>query len=129
MLTTDRYPRNNNDWEDQTEDPKTQYEWNNSYKRAHAKARVKAQAAKGSDKFGAANAAGRILKNSKVATDNGGDEVDMKALKGYFDNLATTSTNEKSVLEQLVANNNKLDSSNKELVRVSFSCEHRHACE
>ena len=42
--------------------------------------RVKAQVAEGSDKFGAANAADRILKNIEVATDNGRDEVGMKDL-------------------------------------------------
>ena len=74
-------------------------DWKTSYKRAHTKARVKAQAAEGSDKFGAANAVERVLNKRKGAIDNGGDEVGMKALEGYFDNLAAATTNEKSVLE------------------------------
>ena len=42
----------------------------------------------------------------------------MKALEGYFNNLATAAVNEKSVLEQLVANNTKLAATNKNLVAI-----------
>ena len=41
MLKTERYPRTNDEWEDQSEEQKTWANWNTSYKRAHAKARVK----------------------------------------------------------------------------------------
>ena len=82
MLTTDQYPRTNYDWEDWSEEQKTWADWKTSYNRAHAKARVKVQAAEGSDKFGTANAAGRILKNTEVATENGGNKVGMKDLEG-----------------------------------------------
>ena len=57
-------------------------------------------------------------KNSSVATDNGGKAVGLKALEEYFDNLAAASTNEKTVLEQLVACNAKLAATNEELVAV-----------
>ena len=95
---------------------KTWADWKTSYKRAHTKARVKAQAVEGSDKFGAVNAAMRVIKNSAVATDNVGNEVVTKALEGYFDNLADAAINKKSVLEKLVANNAKLAATNKDLV-------------
>ena len=88
MLTTDRYPRANNKWEDQAKDQKTWANWKTRYKKAHAKARFKAQAAEGADKLGAANAERRVLKNSKETTDDGGDKVGLKALEGYFENLA-----------------------------------------
>ena len=42
MLTTERYPWINDDWEDQSEDQRTWADWKTSYKRLHAKARVKA---------------------------------------------------------------------------------------
>ena len=42
----------------------------------------------------------------------------MKALEGYFDNLASAAVNEKSVLEQLVLNNTKLAASNESLVAL-----------
>ena len=118
ILTTEKYPQKNDDWEDRAEDPKTWADWKTSYKREHTKARVKAKGAEGSDKFGAANAAERVLKNSKGETDNVRGEVDMKALKGYFDNLADASSNDKSVLEQLVANNTNLVVTNEELVAI-----------
>ena len=92
--------------------------WNNSYKKAHAKARTKAQAAEGSDKFGSANADEWVIKKIEVTTDNSGDKVGMKALEGYFDNLATAATNNKAVLEQLVAKNAKLAVTNEELVAI-----------
>ena len=36
----------------------------------------------------------------------------MKALEGYFDNLASVAANKKSVLEKLVANNATLAATN-----------------
>ena len=65
--------------------------------------RVKAQVAEGDDEFSAANAADRVLglgfnKNSGVMTDEGGDKVSLKALKGYFNNLAAAVTNKKKCL-------------------------------
>ena len=42
----------------------------------------------------------------------------LKALKGYFYNLSAVTTNEKTVLELLVASNAKLVATNEELVAV-----------
>ena len=42
MLTIERFPRTNDDWEESAERDKTWYQWETAYKRAHAKARVKA---------------------------------------------------------------------------------------
>ena len=55
MLTTEIFPRTNDDWEDLDESDKTWAKWKAAYKKAHVKARVKAQANEGSVKFGAAN--------------------------------------------------------------------------
>ena len=87
MLTIERYPQANDDWEDKSEDENTWAHWKNCYKKAHTKARVKSQAAEGAEKFGAANAAKRDLivcfeKNSGVTTDDDSDAVDLKSLKG-----------------------------------------------
>ena len=57
MLTSERFLRANDDWEERAERDKTWSQWKNAYKRAHAKARVKAQANNGSVKFGAAKSA------------------------------------------------------------------------
>ena len=78
--------------------------------------RVKAQATKWSDKFGAANAAMRDLTTSTVETSSGGNEVGINNIEGYFDNLSATAINEKSVLKQLVTNNSKIAATNKDLV-------------
>ena len=59
MLTSERFPRANDDWEEHTERDKKWSQWKTTYKRDHAKARVKAQANDGSVKFGAANSAAR----------------------------------------------------------------------
>ena len=66
MLTPESYSRANDVWEDRAEDQKIWANWKSSYKKAHTKAHVKAQAAKWADKFDAANAADRFLKNSEV---------------------------------------------------------------
>ena len=42
----------------------------------------------------------------------------MKALEVYFNNIVATTTKDKSVLEQLVANNAKLAATNEELVAI-----------
>ena len=59
MLTSERFPRANNDWEDRAERNKTWEKCKNAYKQSHAKSQVKAQANNGSIKFGAANSAAR----------------------------------------------------------------------
>ena len=77
MITTERYPRTNDDWEDQYESNKTWADWKTAYKRSHAKAQIKAQATEAPYKFGAANAAARVHNTSKVETNNvvdGGNE-------------------------------------------------------
>ena len=123
MLTTKRYSQANNNWGDIYEEEKTWTHWKTCYKKAHAKARVKAQAAKGADKFGAANAAERDFglgfeKNSGVMTDNGGHAVILKALVGYLDKLSANATNKKTAHEELIASNDKLAATNKELVAI-----------
>ena len=63
MLKTEQYPWTNNDWEDRTKEQKTCADWKTSYKRSHAKARIKAKATEASDKFGVANINERVLKD------------------------------------------------------------------
>ena len=53
-----------------------------------------------------------------METNNGGNEVGTEALKGYFDNLAATTINDKSVLEQLFANNSKISATNEDLMAL-----------
>ena len=119
MLTSERFPRANDDWEERAERDKTWPQWKSAYKRAHAKARVKAQANDGSAKFGAANSAAR-LDNIIPPLDNQLEEdgVGIKALEEYFNNLVAAAVNKNGVPQQLVLNNNTLATSNKSLVAL-----------
>ena len=108
MLATGRFPRTNNDWEDRAESDKTWENWKEAYKKAHAKARIKAKANEGTVKFGAANSAAHLETMQNVEKNQSVDDGDMKALEGYFDNLVAAAVNEKSVLENLVANNTSI---------------------
>ena len=88
-----------------------------AYKRAHAKARVKAQDNNGSIKFRAANSTAR-QKTANPPLDNQLEEDvgDLKTLEGYFDNLAAAAVNWQGVLKQLMLNNTTLATINESLV-------------
>ena len=118
ILTTNRFPRTNDDWEDHEESDKTWANWKEAYKKVHTKARIKAQANEDSVKFGAANSAAQLETAQNVEENQGVDDVGMKVLKGYFDNLAAAAVKEKSVLEKLVANNTKLAATNENLFAI-----------
>ena len=47
-----------------------------------------------------------------METNNGGDWVGMKSLEGYFNNLAATAINDKSLIHQLISKNSKLAATN-----------------
>ena len=69
-------------------------------KKAHDQARIKAQANGGSAKFGAANSSACQDKpTSPLDNKLEEEDVGIKALEGYFDNLAAATANEKSVLQ------------------------------
>ena len=119
MLTSERFPRANNDWEERAERDKTWTQWRSAYKRAHTKARVKAHANDGSVKFGAANSSAR-LENITPPLDNQLEEdgVGLKALERYFGNLAAAAVNEREFLQQLLLKKNTLATSNESLVAL-----------
>ena len=98
MLTSERFPRDNDDWEDRAELDKTWAAWKLAYKQAHAKARVKDQAHEGSTKFGAANSAACPEDQLPLDTQHEGASENVNTLEGYFNNLAAAATNEKDVL-------------------------------
>ena len=55
MLTSERFMRDNDNWEECTEWDNTWAQWKAAYMKDHTKARVKAKASDGTAKFGAAN--------------------------------------------------------------------------
>ena len=96
MLTSEQFLCANDDWEDCAERDKTWAQWKAAYKKAHSQARVKTQARDGTAKFGAANSAVRQDKpNPPLDNQLEEEDVGIKALEGYFDNLAAASVNEK----------------------------------
>ena len=117
MLTTERFPRAYDDWEDCAKRDKIWATWKLAYKQAHAKARVKAQSTEGSAKFGASNSTAR-QEAAHLPLDHQlkEDSSDVETLEGYFDNLAASVVNEKDVLKQLVFNNTTLATSNESLI-------------
>ena len=89
-----------------------------AYKKAHAKARIKAQANEGSVKFCVANSASRLETTQGVETNQGVDKGGMKSLEGNFNNFPATAVNEKLVLKQMVANNTNLATTTDNLVII-----------
>ena len=55
MLTSERFSRANDEWEERAERDKTWVQWKTAYKKAHCQERVKAQDSDGTAKFGAEN--------------------------------------------------------------------------
>ena len=70
MLTSERFPRANDDREERAERDKTWPQWKSAYKRAHAKARVKSQANNDSVKSGAANSIACLENANPFSTTN-----------------------------------------------------------
>ena len=118
MLTSERFPRANDDWENRAELDKTWAAWKLAYKQAHAKARVKAQAHEGSIKFGADISAARPEDQLPLDTQHEGSSKNINTLEGYFNNVAAAATNEKYILNQLVLNNTTLTNSNESIVAL-----------
>ena len=118
MLTIEQFTRANDDWGKRAERDKTWLQWKLDYKKAHAQERIKAQANEGTVQFSAENAAAHQETIRNVENRQEVDDGRMKALEGYFDNLTASVVNEKSVLQQLVLNNTKLATSNKNLVAL-----------
>ena len=93
MLTTERFPRANDDWEDRVEWDKNWMQWKLAYKKAHAQERIKEQANEDTAKFVAANSAARQETTPTVDNQLEVDDGGIKALEGYFDNLASAMVN------------------------------------
>lgn len=115
MLKTQQFPRVNDEWEDMPRAERTWPKWKAMYKRAQANARVKKLAADGQDQFGGMAAPGGNARGVRFAPVTAQPPPNANELAGYFDNLAAAATNEKAVLEQLVANNATLTATNAEM--------------
>ena len=95
MLTSERFPRANDAWEDRAQTDKTWAAWKLAYKQAHAKARVKAQAHGGNTKFRAANSAAPPEAQLPLEAQHEGAGGNINSLEGYFTTQAAAATDEK----------------------------------
>lgn len=111
MLTTEQFPRTNEDWEELDVADRTWLKWKDLYRAAEKKSKIKKKAAGGKDQFGSANAA----TTENLPPSDSEEPMGLASLEGYFDNLAAAAVNEKAVLESLVASNATLTTSNAEL--------------
>ena len=119
MLTNEQFLRVNDNWEERAERENNWTQWKAVRKKAHAQARVKAQASDDTAKFGGVNSAA-IQDTPKPPLDNQLEEEDVgiKSPEGYFDNLAVATVNEGDILQQQVLNNTTLTTSNESLVAL-----------
>ena len=118
MLTSEQYPRANDDWEELDAGEKIWSARKTLYRAAANKAAIKAKAASGKDQFGAANAATETASeymNPPMGT----------AMDGYFDNLAATAITEKQVLEEMMRALANLTESNEILTKTNASLTHQ----
>lgn len=126
MLSTEQFPRANDEWEDLDPSERTWMRWKTVYKVAAKKAKVKKQAAEGQDRFGRAHAATDGLGTSETGLlAIGGNHrphapapFTMEVLEGCFDNLAAAATTKRAVMEELVKANGTLTTTNEDLVGV-----------
>ena len=93
MLTTKQFPRANDEWEERAEQDKTWTQWKLAYKKSHAQAIIKVQVNEVTAKFGAANSAARQETRTTVDNQLEVEDGGIKALEGYFDNLAAAAVN------------------------------------
>ena len=91
MLSTKRFSRANKGWEDRTEPDKNWTHWKQAYKKSHTKARIQAQINEGTVKFGAANSDAHQENTQNVENKKAVNKRGIKALGGYFSNLAAVN--------------------------------------
>ena len=82
MLTTEIFSHANEYWEDRAESDKTWKNWKEAYKKAHTKARIKAQANKDTVNFCAANSAAHQETTQNVENNQGVDDGGINSLEG-----------------------------------------------
>lgn len=113
MLSTGRFTKTNEDWENLPRDKQTWVEWQTLYKTADEREKTKTKALGGQDQFGSANAAQR--RNGGPSGANAGAGVTMEALEDCFNDLANAAVTEKGVLDELVRANATLTATNAKL--------------
>jgi hypothetical protein len=105
LLAADTFPRTTELWEDLDPANKTWAAWKTAYLAAHKKRANCLCATGGADYLGQANSAHTTTLNPSLL-----DSID-----NTLDNLACAASNKKAILEQLIASNSSLATSNSNL--------------
>ncbi len=105
LLAANTFPRTTELWEELDHANKTWAAWKTAYLAAHKKRANHLRAAGGADYLGQASSAHATTLNPGLL-----DSID-----NALDNLASAASNEKAVLEQLIASNSSLATSNSTL--------------
>jgi hypothetical protein len=105
LLAADTFPRTTELWEGLDPANKTWAAWKTAYLAAHKKRANRLHATGGADYLGQANSAHATTLNPGL----------LNSINNALDNLASAATNEKAILEQLIASNSSLATSNSTL--------------
>lgn len=119
MLSSERHPRTNDDWENLSKTERTWPKWKTMYRDADNKAKVKKKA-RGAQFGGLANRTTPPAQANvaNVANAPKKEPVTLEELEGCFDSLATAAVTGKDSIESLLKNNSLLTKTNAELSAV-----------
>ena len=116
MLSTERSPKTNDDWEDLSKTERTWAKWKTMYRNADNKAKVKKKAC-GAQFGGLANKTALTAQVDDESTPKK-EPVTLEELESCFDSLATAAVMDKDFTETLLKNNTLLTKTNAELSAV-----------
>jgi hypothetical protein len=102
LLAANTFPRTTELWEELDPTNKTWAAWKTAYLAAHKKRANRLRATGGADYLGQANSAHATTLNPGL----------LNSINNALDNLASAATNKKAILEQLIASNSSLATSN-----------------
>jgi hypothetical protein len=105
LLAANTFPPTTELWEELDPTDKTWAAWKTAYFSAHKKRANRLHATGGADYLGRANSAHSTTINPSL----------LDSINNALDNLASAASNEKAILEQLIASNSSLDASNSNL--------------
>jgi hypothetical protein len=105
LLATNTFPRTTELWEELDPADKTWAAWKTAYLSVHKKRANRLHANEGADYLGRANSAHSTILNLGL----------LDSINNALDNLASAASNKKAILEQLIASNSSLATSNSNL--------------
>jgi hypothetical protein len=107
LLAADTFPHTTELWEELDPAKKTWAAWKTAYLAAHKRRANRIRATRGADYLGRANSAHSTTLNPGL----------LDSINNALNNLASAASNEKAILEQLIASNSSLATCNSNLTR------------